>query len=596
MGEDCLQFSPLFNSEMKYIKNILPVLCCLMMSLTGQSQQLSSNTVNFNVTYDAIVDQYTAWVVPDYNVPNTTAPINNTASAEYGGTAQFALKVPNSFSITSIQDIKGVWDKAPLRLGPGNVSQTWTGLDPLYNYYVIGKDPSETNYGAFQVGVPVALFTFKAVSCVGPVIPLSVNDPFITSAETQFLNVRGSFYSRSGQAVKGNGLPLEQLIGSVGTPADCRPIAVVPDSKTTAFGQATTVAVLGNDLDKVGAPASLTSVTLPVATQPANGTIVVNADGSITYTPNVGFRGSDSFTYTICDIDNSTKCSTVTVSMLVLPPVSILPKAYLQGALLGVYLPDQLMRDDLRRLGLVPAAHPYSSWSPVTPAGTVTTPVLSTTGSQAVVDWVYVELRNATNSVDVVDSRAALVLRNGDIVDVDGVSSLTFASALPQNYYVVVRHRNHLSVMSQSALPLSNIPLTVDFRQTSTPTFTYSGTTSYTQVTVDQAQVLVDQGVAMWAGNAFNENESTAPHNFVVYQGTNNDLNVIYQQVLNPAGVLVTPYTIRSGYLNGDINLDGKTIFQGTLNDGEFIYQNVIKNHPGNSSELPFFKIREQTP
>ena len=35
-------------------------------------------------------------------------------------------------------------------------------------------------------------------------------------------------------------------------------------------------------------------------TDPLNGTVVVNADGTMTYTPNAGFVGVDTFTYTIC--------------------------------------------------------------------------------------------------------------------------------------------------------------------------------------------------------------------------------------------------------------------------------------------------------
>ena len=37
-------------------------------------------------------------------------------------------------------------------------------------------------------------------------------------------------------------------------------------------------------------------------------------------------------------------------------------------------------------------------------------------------------------------------------------------------------------------------------------------------------------------------------------------------------------------------------IFQGPGNDVDFIYQNVLNNHPGNSSKANFFKIKEQLP
>ncbi len=37
------------------------------------------------------------------------------------------------------------------------------------------------------------------------------------------------------------------------------------------------------------------------STAPAHGTVVVNSDGSFTYTPTANFNGSDSFTYAVSD-------------------------------------------------------------------------------------------------------------------------------------------------------------------------------------------------------------------------------------------------------------------------------------------------------
>jgi hypothetical protein len=57
----------------------------------------------------------------------------------------------------------------------------------------------------------------------------------------------------------------------------------------------------------------VSSVTVVVA--PANGAAVVNADGTITYTPNPGFSGVDTFTYSV---EGST--ATVTVNVAAPPP------------------------------------------------------------------------------------------------------------------------------------------------------------------------------------------------------------------------------------------------------------------------------------
>ncbi len=56
-----------------------------------------------------------------------------------------------------------------------------------------------------------------------------------------------------------------------------------------------------------------------ILTQPANGTVVVNADGSFTYTPNLNYNGTDSFAYQVCDNGTPSGCGTGTVTILVNP-------------------------------------------------------------------------------------------------------------------------------------------------------------------------------------------------------------------------------------------------------------------------------------
>uniref|UniRef100_UPI00048A5574 hypothetical protein n=1 Tax=Runella zeae TaxID=94255 RepID=UPI00048A5574 len=310
------------------------------------------------------------------------------------------------------------------------------------------------------------------------------------------------------------------------------------------------------------------------------------------------YIGNDRFTYKVCDSGTPSKCDTATVSIGILPAakVCLQAKVYLQGALFGVFLPDSLMRDDLRVQGFLPTTSPYPAigMSGITNTNTTTAAVVgagSPSGRDAIVDWVFVELRSAADPTVIVDSRSALLQRDGDIVDVDGVSSITFNSATPSSYYVSVKHRNHLGVMTKTAIDLTQGCTVIDFRKPSTPTYNLDATN-----VVNKAQVDVVQGVAMWGGNALYSNVADSKHE-VIYQGTDNDVNVIYQQVINAsANVFVLPSYKLKGYYTGDINLNGEVIFQGTGNDVEFIYQNVIKNHPGNTLIVPFFKIREQLP
>ena len=61
------------------------------------------------------------------------------------------------------------------------------------------------------------------------------------------------------------------------------------------------------------------------------GGIVVNEDGTVTYTPEVGFSGDDTFTYTLCDDDSAEPgCSTATVTVSIIEAVSFNMPASLQ--------------------------------------------------------------------------------------------------------------------------------------------------------------------------------------------------------------------------------------------------------------------------
>lgn len=71
-----------------------------------------------------------------------------------------------------------------------------------------------------------------------------------------------------------------------------------------------------------------------------------------------------------------------------------------------------------------------------------------------IVDWILVELRTGTAASTSVAKRAAFITSNGTIVGLDGTSPLRFGVE-PGNYYVVIHHRNHLSVMSSSTVSLS---------------------------------------------------------------------------------------------------------------------------------------------
>jgi hypothetical protein len=94
--------------------------------------------------------------------------------------------------------------------------------------------------------------------------------------------------------------------------------------------------------------------------------------------------------------------------------------------------------------------------------------ILAVTGNDAIVDWVFLELRTGiSGSTSVAYTKAALLQADGDIVDMDGVSPVKFVGATPGNYYVTIRHRNSLGFRTNSTIALSGTATNLDFTSSS---------------------------------------------------------------------------------------------------------------------------------
>src|SRR5690606_4660192 len=204
------------------------------------------------------------------------------------------------------------------------------------------------------------------------------------------------------------------------------------------------------------------------------------------------------------------------------------------------------MDDNLRSLGLIPAAHPYGALHSGTE--TVDPAVLAVSGSDAIVDWILLELRDETTPSTIVATRAALVQRDGDIVDTDGVSEVKFFGVVDGNYHLAVRHRNHLGVMTAGTYPLSQIPTDVDLTDPLEATYG-------TNARRDRGGVMT-----MWGGNA-NGNAN------VRWFGLQND----QAYVLSVVGSATPNATVNSVYHNADVNMNGNVRWFGLQNDQSFI-------------------------
>ncbi len=181
-------------------------------------------------------------------------------------------------------------------------------------------------------------------------------------------------------------------------------------------------------------------------------------------------------------------------------PVKAKVKALLEGAYNAT---TGAMNTTLNTLGIIPNNQPYNQ-APWNYNGTECVNMPPAT----MVDWVLLELRSASNSNTVIDRKAALLLTDGSIIDPndDGV---TFLNATAGNYFIVVRHRNHLAVISAAATALPN-----------TNTYSFSGAASQAM----GANQLKNIGTGIFALHAGDFNSdgiiSVADYNLFTTQGS----------------------------------------------------------------------------
>jgi hypothetical protein len=95
------------------------------------------------------------------------------------------------------------------------------------------------------------------------------------------------------------------------------PVAV-NDNATTPPATPVTIAVLGNDYDP-----DANTISVVTATKPAKGSVKINADGTITYTPGKAFKTADTFSYTISDGKLSAKATVMIKAQQAAPKVAV---------------------------------------------------------------------------------------------------------------------------------------------------------------------------------------------------------------------------------------------------------------------------------
>lgn len=231
-----------------------------------------------------------------------------------------------------------------------------------------------------------------------------------------------------------------------------------------------------------------------------------------------------------------------------------------RAVLEGAYDPiSGLMRDDLRAAGLIPLTEPYSGLGYIPGAGslpgTIVDPgVLAVTGQDAIVDWVILEVRDAVTGATAVNTRYALLQRDGDIVEPDGISPVRFPVGYGF-YRLAVLHRNHMGVVTENPQYLEST--SVDF---SSPTLSVTGGT-------DARRLLAGVMLLRAGDTTFNDD--------IKYVGEGNDRDPILLRVGGSVPTASVP-----GYYTEDINLDGQVKYVGEANDRDPVLTTVGGSNP----------------
>jgi VCBS repeat-containing protein len=226
---------------------------------------------------------------------------------------------------------------------------TATGQVGTANKLVFVTQPSNVNINS-AIAPPVAVQVQDAAgnvvnSSAQVVITLGNNPTNATLTGTTTVNASGGTASFSNLKINkaGSGYTLTAtspsgLIGATSAAFNVSnpPPVANPDAYPTNEDTPLNVAapgVLGNDSDPDGDPLTAVKVS-----DPAHGSLTLNANGSFVYTPQANFNGSDSFTYAANDGTSNSSPATVTITV---NPVNDPPSFTLAGSNVNATAPLQ---------------------------------------------------------------------------------------------------------------------------------------------------------------------------------------------------------------------------------------------------------------
>ncbi|MEO6498614.1 MAG: MBG domain-containing protein [Chitinophagaceae bacterium] len=598
--------------------------------------------IDFNPSGAHVIGHYTggAWVAS----PSSTAGTTTTA-AGFTGFSPFAVGMAGAFTDLTItgtvfNDADGISNSLIDGTGTGLPSGEQLYLNLLKAGTVVGSVPinADGTYGFNSSTGTTANATFSLVlstvqgtvgATVASVLPAGwahtaqgsgIGDgTFIDGLSTVSLlsdNVTGLNFGIEQLPTAGGGTSTAinpQGTISVSVPAntftntmlssDITP-GTVSSIRITAFPTNTTSITINGIVYHGDVPAEV--VALVALILPVNGSGTPSA--TISLDPDFELSGTSVISFKATDNAGKESLNSGTATMNFDSYVSLQVKVLLEGATIGNGTGfESTMRDNLRNspftgANYIPSKDPYTFNSQYntlfTRVGdglsielqTVTdsAAMFNSRGTASAVDWVFIELRDKTNPATVVDTRSAMVERDGTVVDIDGSSCIRFPTLPLGDYYVAVRHRNHLGVMTAAAVPAAILACAavVDFTtMTAADLWNQPGYDGY------EMKTLADGKHALWAGNANGDRK-------IKYTAPNDDLFRIFTNTLQHPDNSGSDYNFDFGYgyIAGDVNMNSKVKYTAPNDDSFLVFVQLLLYGLNGGSDYNYDFFLEQLP
>jgi len=255
---------------------------------------------------------------------NADGTLTFTPSANYNGNPSFSYTISDGHGGTATATVNGTVN--PVQDPPVAQNDSFTTPEDQAVTIAVLANDSDPDGDALTItqinstGITVG----NSVAITGGSVTLNANGT-LTFTPTANFNGSPSFtYTVS----DGNGGTATATVNGTVTPVNDIPVAVA-DSFTTPEDTAVTFDVLGNDSDVDGDTLTVTAINganiaAGGVVTVTGGTVRLNADGTLTFTPTANFNGSPSFTYTVSDGNGGTATATVSGSVT---PVNDAPVA-----------------------------------------------------------------------------------------------------------------------------------------------------------------------------------------------------------------------------------------------------------------------------